>query len=365
MRLGFFIFTLFPLLGQLYVMWRIWHILPLSLAYKVIIMLLIACAFLCLFFNFSTYKERLSIPTSTILYEVGTSWLFILLYLVMIFLVLDLGRLFHLIPSSFLFHNKATSIGITVFMLGLFIYGNIHYNNKVRKEINLVSEKPLDRSIKMVMISDLHLGYHNRRAELGRWIDKINAEKPDIVLIAGDIIDNSVRPLNAENTAEEFKRINAPIYACLGNHDHFSRGPAAQKFMNDAGIILLKDSVIQWRDQINIVGRDDRSNRRRKEISTLLNEVDKSKYTILIDHQPFQLEQAEQNGIDFQFSGHTHYGQVWPISWITKAIYEDAYGPYQKGKTFYYVSSGIGIWGGKFRIGTCSEYVVVTINTIN
>ena len=85
-------------------------------------------------------------------------------------------------------------------------------------------------------------------------------------------------------------------------------------------------------------------------------------YIILLDHQPYNLEQAQQNKVDFQFSGHTHYGQVWPISWIEDRIYEDAFGPLQKGDTFYYVSSGIGIWGGKFRIGTRSEYVVLTIS---
>ncbi|MBO6216439.1 MAG: metallophosphoesterase, partial [Prevotella sp.] len=87
------------------------------------------------------------------------------------------------------------------------------------------------------------------------------------------------------------------------------------------------------------------------------------RYTILLDHQPYNLEQAEKAGVDFQFSGHTHHGQVWPISWITERIYEDAFGPYQRGNTRYYVSSGIGIWGGKFRIGTQSEYVVAKLNT--
>lgn len=76
---------------------------------------------------------------------------------------------------------------------------------------------------------------------------------------------------------------------------------------------------------------------------------------------PYHLEEAEQNGIDFQFSGHTHHGQVWPVSWITDALYEKAYGSLQKGNTQYYISSGLGIWGGKFRIGTQSEYVVLTI----
>ena len=362
MRFAFFIFTLFPLLGQIYVMWRTWHLLPSGLPYKIIIILLMLFAFACLFINFSTYKEKMPIPLSTVLYEIGTSWLIILLYLFMLFFVLDIARLVHLIPSSFLLHNKVTSLGIFAFMVGLFVYGNIHYRHKIRKEINLVTEKPLNQSIKMVMISDLHLGYHNRKAELARWIDKVNAENADIILIAGDIIDNSARPLLATNMAEEFRRLNAPVYACLGNHEYYSGEPRAQKFMQDAGIHLLRDSVIVWNDALNIVGRDDRTNHRRKGVDMLMNDVDKSKYTILLDHQPYHLELAEQNGVDFQFSGHTHHGQVWPISWITESVYEDAYGPYQKGKTQYYVSSGIGIWGGKFRIGTCSEYVVVNLN---
>jgi predicted MPP superfamily phosphohydrolase len=91
--------------------------------------------------------------------------------------------------------------------------------------------------------------------------------------------------------------------------------------------------------------------------------VDMSRYTILLDHQPCHLEEAECAMIDFQFSGHTHRGQIWPISWITDAVYEDAFGPLQKSGTQYYVSSGIGIWGGKFRIGTRSEYIVGRLTT--
>ena len=109
------------------------------------------------------------------------------------------------------------------------------------------------------------------------------------------------------------------------------------------------------------MGRDDRTNRRRASLSTLLQNAPKGYYTILMDHQPYHLEEAEQAGVDFQLSGHTHYGQVWPFSWIEDRIYEDAFGPLQKGNTQYYVSSGIGIWGGKFRIGTRSEYVVAEI----
>ena len=99
MRFAFFIFTLFPLLGQIYVMWRTWHLLPSGLPYKIIIILLMLFAFACLFINFSTYKEKIPIPLSTVLYEIGTSWLIILLYLFMLFFVLDIARLVHLIPS--------------------------------------------------------------------------------------------------------------------------------------------------------------------------------------------------------------------------------------------------------------------------
>ena len=84
-------------------------------------------------------------------------------------------------------------------------------------------------------------------------------------------------------------------------------------------------------------------------------------YTIVLDHQPYNLDRAEAAGVDFQLSGHTHRGQVWPISWITDRIYECSWGSHQRGSTQFYVSSGIGIWGGKFRIGTQSEYVVATL----
>jgi predicted MPP superfamily phosphohydrolase len=102
-------------------------------------------------------------------------------------------------------------------------------------------------------------------------------------------------------------------------------------------------------------------NRKRKPLANLLNGADKSKYLIVLDHQPYHLEEPTAAGVDFQLSGHTHRGQIWPISWITDAVYEVAFGPYKKGNTRFYVSSGIGIWGGKYRIGTQSEYIVATI----
>ena len=239
----------------------------------------------------------------------------------------------------------------------------LHYRHKYREEMTVRSAK-VTKPVKLVLMSDLHLGYHNRRKEFARWVDLINNERPDLVLVAGDIIDGSIRPLREERMHEEFLRIDAPVFACLGNHEYYSGEPEAQRFYSDADICLLQDTTTQLGD-FCILGRDDRTNRRRLPLKDLVASADKTKYLVLLDHQPYHLEQAEREGIDFQFSGHTHHGQVWPISWMTDAMYECAFGTYQRGSTSYYVSSGIGIWGGKFRIGTRSEYLVLNIEPIH
>lgn len=397
------IFFVLPFVGLGYALWHIWQVLPFSDIWRWTIVGICIALFLCMFLVFSGTIEKMPLNLASISYEIGTSSIFVLLYLVMLFLLLDLGRLVHLIPKAWLFSNGYTSIGILAVMLTIFGYGNIHYYNKVREAIDIKTDKTVSLSndstkevsskkhpIKIVLMSDLHLGYHNRKAEFRRWVDMINAEHPDLILIGGDIIDISVRPLLEENVAEEFHRLKVPIYACLGNHEYYSGEPKAQQFYKDAGIHLLRDSAVRIGNQSDkngkmgnlvIIGRDDRTNLHRKSIaeiiaqaknsqdvkqdingSALRNDINvKKDFTILLDHQPYHLEEAELNGIDFQFSGHTHHGQAWPISWITDAIYEAAFGPLQKGKTQYYVSSGMGIWGGKFRIGTRSEYVVLTI----
>ena len=356
-----FIFMGLPLLALSYIGWHIWCLLPLSAIWKTLVIALMVGAFLLTFGNFSRSINHLPMPLATANYLIGTSSLIILLYLFMIFLVLDLGRLIRLIPYTLLYNNWATACGIVVVMTGIFTYGYLHYKNKYREEVQLTTSKPLAKPYKLIMMSDLHLGYHNRREELHRWVDMLNEEHADAILIAGDIIDMSIRPLKEEKMYEELLRLNAPIYACLGNHEYYSGEPDAQRFYEQAGIHLLRDTCTTLGD-LCIIGRDDRSNLHRKTLANIMKQADRSKFTILLDHQPYHLEQAERQKIDFQFCGHTHHGQVWPISWITDNVYECAFGPYQKGNTRYYISSGMGIWGGKFRIGTRSEYVVVTIS---
>ena len=355
------IFFLLPLIGIIYSFWCTWSILPLGVPLKIAILLMMALCIFIFFANFGIWNiDRMPMPVATAAYEIGNSSIFLLLYLVLIYFLLYVGRWVHLIPADFMHSSIRGTATVVVLMVGLFTYGYFHYMHKVRQPIILSTQKPLTHPLKIVMLSDLHIGYHNQVDELNRWIDLINKENPDLILIGGDIIDGHVRPLEDQRMAQSFHHLNAPVVACLGNHEYYTGEQKALKFYKEAGITLLVDSVIQIKD-INVIGRDDRSNPQRKPLELLMAGVDKSKYTLLLDHQPYDLEQAEQNGVDFQFSGHTHYGQIWPVSWIEDALYEDAYGPLQKGRTQYYVTSGIGIWGGKFRIGSHSEYLVAEL----
>ena len=347
------------LLAIIYVAWHVWTLLPLAGVWKSLVILVGIFCVALLFMNFGRKFDNMPLSIAQAAYEIGTSSVIVLLYLVILFLVLDLGRLVRLVPKAFLYHNGYVSLGLFLLIFGLFLYGNLHYYNKVRVPLQLKSLKPLPREYKLVMLSDLHLGYHNPRRELARWVDLVNAEHPDFILIAGDIIDGSMRPLIEERMSEEFHRLNAPIYACLGNHEFYAGHPESKQFYQDAGIHLLIDETAVIDSCIVIVGRDDRSNMRRKPIKDLMD--NKNLYSIVLDHQPYNLDRAEAAGVDFQLSGHTHRGQVWPISWITDRIYECSWGSHQRGNTQFYISSGIGIWGGKFRIGTQSEYVVATL----
>ena len=341
-----------------YVGWHIWAIVPVPLWTKWVLVGLGVLCFALEFVGFTPLMNRLPLDIASAIYNIGNKTLIIFFYLMMTFLLLDLGRLLHIVPRTMLHDNLPTSIGIAVLMSALFVCAGIHYRHKQRVAIDLDSNGRIGQPLTLVMASDLHIGYHNRRSDLARWVDLINAEKPDLVLIAGDIIDYSFRPVIEEDMAAEFRRIKAPVYACLGNHEYIAGEPDAEKFYSNAGINLLIDTAVTLND-ITIIGRDDRSNRNRKKLDDF--NINDSNYTILLDHQPYHLEEAEQCGIDFQLSGHTHRGQVWPLSWITDMLYECSWGSHQRGTTSYYVSSGLGIWGAKYRIGTQSEYVVAKI----
>ncbi|MGM5629391.1 metallophosphoesterase [Apibacter raozihei] len=322
------------------------------------------------FIVFFLFVKKLPVYPATLLYKISTGWMIILVYSFLLFFLLDIVvygiRQLQILPSSFLIEETGVKI-VLVLLLFIGIYGHLNYLQKRRIKLKIKTSKKLDTPLKIVMISDLHLGFAIRKKELKEWIRKINEEKPDLLLIAGDIIDNSVRPLNYYHLEKYFKEIKAPLgtYACLGNHEYLSNIGESISFINKTGIQLLRDSSVLVNQRFYIVGRDDRTNPARKSLSELCEGLDRSKPVILLDHQPYHLEEAQENGIDLQLSGHTHRGQVWPLSLIADAIYEDSHGYLKKRNTHIYVSSGIGIWGGRYRIGTQSEYVVIEFSSKN
>lgn len=348
-----------------YICWHLWRVTPVGWKWGSVGLFII---WMASFFAAFIFNERLSIGMATVMYEVGNTWLIASLYLLIIFIVSDIATLCHIMPKGLMKDSGiglAIVAGIVTLVLSI---GGIHYHHKYREELTINTAKPLEKPLTIVMASDLHLGYHNRKAELARWVDIINAEHPDMVLFGGDLIDMSLRPVVEGGYDEELRRIEVPKYAVLGNHEFYSNLKGAEQFYAKAGITLLNDSVANI-DGINIVGRIDRTSKSRKPLAELTadmayadNHKDSLKsFTILLDHQPYHLEEAENAGVDFQFSGHTHRGQVWPLSWITDAIYEKSWGHHQRGNTRYYVSSGLGIWGAKVRIGSRSEYFVLHI----
>ena len=336
-----------------YVTWHLWRLTPGGWAPKLCVSLLYLI-WMASFFASMGMRNQLSTATVTVLYEVGHPWLIAHLYLLLGLILADVAVLVKILPKAWMAGNGitlATFLGAVAIVM---LSGGIHYKHKYREEITL--DAGLGHPMTVVLASDLHLGYSNRKAEFSRWVDLINAENPDLVLFGGDIVDISLKPILEGNFAEEFARIKAPMYTVLGNHEYIGHEEEASAFFADAGIMLLRDSVAHV-GGITVIGRDDRSNRARLPLSSLTSGADG--FTILLDHQPYHLEEAEAAGIDFQFSGHTHRGQIWPGNWLTDAMYEKSWGHHQRGGTRYYVSSGLGIWGPKIRIGTRSEYLVL------
>jgi predicted MPP superfamily phosphohydrolase len=360
-----------------YVFYKGWRLLTGEKKFRT--MYTICYLFMCFSFIIAMLgRNAFPLGILKFLYFPGTCWLGMLLYLVMFFLVTDLGFfIVNLIPKkqSPFSHsskhlkknfriNQILSGYFLVFMLS--IYGYYHFNHPkiVEKNITISKKAGYFKELKIVGISDLHLGINLGKKQMKRYVKLINDQHPDLILIAGDINDNTPLPLEKEKMWEEFEQLHAPLgtYACLGNHEYMSDIEPSLAFINKTNIRLLTDEAALVYNSFWIIGRDDlQGNPKRKPLPDLLAKTDTTLPLILMDHEPYHLEEAEQYGIDFQFSGHTHDGQLWPGSLLVKKIYELACGYMKKGNTHYYVSSGLGLWGPLFRIGTDSELVVINI----
>lgn len=291
------------------------------------------------------------------LFAVGSVWLVFLLYATLSLICCELLSLWLPLPH----HGVWYAITATILLLTV---GHINYRHPKVENLEIVTKNGENgSSMRLVAISDVHLGYGTNRADLRRYVELINAQQPDVVVIIGDLIDNSPKPVIADDMCAEFSRVHARmgVYMVAGNHEYISGIHACESYLAKSSIHLLRDSIATLPNGVQLICRDDKSNRERATLATLVEQANPTSPIIVLDHQPYDISESCRLGVDMHLSGHTHRGQVWPISWLTDLLFEQSYGYRKWNNTHAYVSSGISLWGPPFRIGTRSELVVIDL----
>lgn len=243
-------------------------------------------------------------------------------------------------------------------------------------------------SLQIVLLADTHFGYNSGAVHAQEIVDKINEQNPDLVCIAGDIFDNEYDAVREpEKISEILRTIRSKygVYACWGNHDlnepilagftfkHKKedskqlKDPRMKRFLQSSNIQLLEDEAVLIDNSFYVVGRKDASliekiEEKRKTPAQLTQKLDKDKTIIVIDHQPKELQDIADAGVDLDLCGHTHDGQTFPGNFTVKFLWENPCGYLQKGSMHNIVTSGSGVWGPAMRVGTDSE--ICTINLI-
>lgn len=338
----------------------------------------VRCIFIALAFSFIMVwfiGKIAGVGLTCLVERIGSMWLAAMLYLSMFFVLILLLRL----ANGWLGFSKYLNFGqnagyhrafvIAAYALTaiVLLIGHINATNVKLVRLNVEVDKPLSEHLRVVAVSDIHLGGIIGNKRLQKLVDIVNAQNPDVVLLVGDTFDGDIAPVLKSNVCALFSGISSRygIFAVTGNHDYMGDYMKKIECLRNSGITLLCDSVVQV-SNVYIVGRNDRQSEhalsiRRRPLAELVQPLDSNRVIILLDHQPYALEEAQQCGVDLQLSGHTHNGQMWPFSLVIDSMYELGHGFMQKGKTRYYVSSGYGTWGPRVRIGSRAEVVVVDI----
>lgn len=359
------------LAGNVYVfvhLWRFLHLL--SPFFRWLCAPLFWFAAVSLFI--ALFARDLPLPDSffRITYNLGAIWMVFILYMTIALLISDLsGLLFPMIRR----YSSLYFPVVLAFVAVLLLWGHVNYlNPKVeRVAVDLFphngsgdGRQSADSAVplRIVAVSDVHLGYATGKKALGKYVEKINSLHPDVVLIGGDLIDNSVKPVAEEKMWEELGQIDAPdgIFMVPGNHEYISGIDSVSEFISRTPIVLLRDSVVRLPGGLALVGRDDRSNRRRMDLEELLKGTGDAP-VMLLEHQPYDIATKDSLGIALQFYGHTHRGQVWPMSLLVDKMYPQSYGYRKWNNSHVIVSSGLSLWGPPFRIGTDSDLWVIDL----
>ncbi|MCX6234861.1 MAG: metallophosphoesterase [Bacteroidetes bacterium] len=316
---------------------------------------------------------------SDVLTVIGSFWFAVMLYLFLGIILLKLIKLMNLatfVPYTFAYDlsfERNFLVGTAASSLVIIIYGFINARIPRVRKLDISINKPIIglSSLTIAVASDIHLGNIVAGRMAKKIVKSINRLNPDIILLAGDVVDEDLAPVIRFDLGECLKQLKAPlgIYAITGNHEYIGGVTSACQYLQEHGIRVLRDEWIQLENGLYIVGRDDRDKSRftgetRRQLSEIMMGVDKTFPVILLDHQPFELDQAATCGADLSISGHTHHGQMWPLNYITRMIYELSWGYKKKGDTHCYVSCGVGTWGPQVRTGNRPEILSIKLKIL-
>jgi predicted MPP superfamily phosphohydrolase len=361
-------------LGNIYIFLKGYNILPPPREHKLLFTLLFVVLSLT-FVAAKILESRHSSVFTDILNIIGGFWMAFMLYSIIFLLLSDLIALSLKIPGilnsdNIMVYRKwafLSAAGISVILIaGGFIIA-LHpvvtkYDLTINKEANEI------KTLRIAAVSDIHLGSIIRKRSIKILSEILEDMHPDVVFLLGDIVDGELGPVLRGDLLQYFTgpHTNDGLYAITGNHEFIGGGDRTIPYIESKGIRVLKDEMVMLPGGIQLIGRLDRDARRfygqeRMPLKELMKDIDHSLPIIVLDHQPFNLGESEEQGVDLQLSGHTHNGQMWPLTYITRKIYEVSYGYLKKGDTQYIVSSGFGLWGPRVRLGSKSEVLLINV----
>lgn len=308
----------------------------------------------------------------------GSFWLAAMLYLFLTVFVIDLLLLLNLAVPVLVWtkntfigtHPYFLTIGIAaaVFLLVLAGHFNAIYPRVKQLSIDAAKTGQSAESLRIVLATDIHLGTIVGPKRVNRMVSRINEQKPDLVLLAGDIVDEDLAPVIRQNLGQILGSIKAPlgVIGATGNHEYIGGANEATAYLRQHGIVMLRDSALAINDRLWIIGRNDiESNRfageQRLPLRQIIQQIPQDAFTIVLDHQPRAYAEAQDSGVGLILSGHTHHGQMWPLNYITSAMFPLSWGYKKFGEMHAYVSSGAGSWGPPVRIGNVPEVVVIDL----
>ena len=266
------------------------------------------------------------------------------------------------------YYAGGVALFLSLFVLSIGWYSDHH----VAQTDYLLETTKIGQDLKIIGFADAHIGTTFNAAGFEKHLAAMQAQKPDIVLVAGDFVDDDTSKEEMIAACKALGRLRTTdgVYFVFGNHDKGYYGPAHRGFsekdliqeLRKNGVKVLRDEVVAVDETLYIIGRRDFSEgHRRKSMKELTENLDKLKYMLVIDHQPTDYAQQTQAAVDLVFSGHTHGGQLFPFNQVGKWIgaNDRVYGHEKRNKTDFIVTSGLSDWAIKFKTGTKSEYVVI------